>query len=335
MKSAALAATLLFLTLNGSCRVDGGPAAAEAAQKEPEVDPRLQGVPAAHHALITQLEKDEPRMMDSWFELLELNAELIRCSTVFGLRERKHARDQIPKLESKIATERTKFYRAYDKVRDPIEKEEGKLKDRAMKLAETAKPDDTLLNKRIDELYAQTYDLSITLNGLKTLESVFAHAPKAPDDLELIGFNAHDSIMRDVAAENPDLIEARLTIMDCEADLAELVELKAVAEKDPKARWGRSDESKIERIQGYMDRAVEALAREVERAKRPFARDAEKSKKKLEDTQDKIADMEKHKRNTTSYYQRLSEYAAELERAEKAVVLLDKLAQWKKPEKKK
>ncbi len=338
LSSVALAA-FCFITLIGSCRLEAAQAAVpgkEQKAQKPKPDPRFHGIPLPHQAYLKTLEKEQSRMMTSWFKARDLYAETHHLASVFGLRVRKRARGKVPGMMAKAKKEENKFRKAYDRFRNPIEEKESKLKDRAMTLSEReGSLNDPLINKRLDELYAEAYLLSEQLNALTSLQKVFQHSAKIPSALEHLGISAHDSTATQVARDNPKLIEARLVIKDCQADLAALTKLKAEIEADPKKRWSSANKAQVKKAQLTLDKAVVTLEREVEKAKKPFLREAEKLKKKVEMTQKKIGDLEKRKRNTVTYFQRLSEYDGDMQRNLKAAALIDKLAIWKKPEKKK
>jgi len=330
------------VTLGSSCRIDGAQATAKPAAgkeqqaKKPKADPRFKGVAVEHHEYLKKLEKEESRMMSSWFKARAYYQEARYSATVFGLRLRKRARSKVPGLLTKAKSEQAKFEKAYKKLRGPLEKKELELKDRAMKLSEKqTNLDDPLVNKRLDELYDEALVYAEKLNALTDLNGVFHNSSKMPSELELLGISSHDSTATQVARDNPKLVEARFVIKDCQADLAALEKLKAEIEADSKKRWGSANEAQVKKANLTLEKAVAALGREVEKAKKPFLREAEKLKKKVEMTQKKIEDLEKRKRKTTTYYQRLSEYDGDMQRNLKAAALIDKLAIWKKPEKKK
>jgi hypothetical protein len=332
---------LCFITLSGSCRVKAAEqAAAKPAQEKiaekPKPDPRFGDVPLHHHDYLKELEKTQPRLMKSWFELRALYDELHYSATVFGTRERKRARSKIPSLKDKVKSGKKTFYRAYDRFRKPIEEKEYKLKDRAMKLSERkGAQDNPTISKQIDKLYDEALVFSRQIESIRALDQVFSHSARLKADLDLLGMNSRDSIAREVAEENPDLIEARLDIKDCEADLARLAELKAELEKDPRKRWGASQESLVRKTNLNLEKAVKSLESEAEKAKKPFLLEAEKLKKKVAATQKKIEEYEKRKRKTTTYSQRLSEYQGDMDSSLEAAAMIDRLATWKKPEKKK
>ena len=333
--------TLCFLTFNGSCSlaaaqaVDKPAAAKDAAAQKPVADPRFEGIDAHHHAHIKTLETTDKALMLSWFKLRELYAEAHYCASVFGTRERKRARSKLPSLLSKIESEKIKFEKAYERASAPIEKKQRALNDRAMKLSEKqGAKEDPLVDKRLEELYSAAYALGEQLSTLKALKGAFHRGANMPSELVQLGLKSSDSTAAKVVRENPRLVEARFVIKDCEADLATLAALKAAMEQDPKRRWGSSQESMVRNTRLTLDRAVANLEKEAERAKLPFLRDAAKFKNQVEMTQKKIGELEKRKRKTTIYEQRLSEYTAEMDRNVEAAALIDQLATWKQPEKK-
>ncbi|MDP6629788.1 MAG: hypothetical protein QGH42_02370 [Kiritimatiellia bacterium] len=336
---------LCFITLSGSCRVKAAeqaaakPVPAEKKEKEaekPKPDPRFKDVPLHHHDYLKELEKQQPRLMASWFKLRALYDELDHSATVFGTRERKRARSKIPSLKKKIASEKKKFYGTYDRFRKPIEDKEVKLKDRAITLSERkGAQENPAIRKQIDELYDEAYVFTKQIEAIRSLDKVFAHSARLPTDLDLIGISSRDSTTREIAEENPKLIEARLDIKDYEADLARLAELKVALEKDPRKRWGASQESLVRQSNLKLEKAAVVLQREAEKAKKPYLSEAEKLKKKVESTEKQIAEYEKRKRNTTTYSKRLSVYQGEMDRNLEAAALIDKLATWKPPEKQK
>ncbi|MBL7076156.1 MAG: hypothetical protein ISS31_01675 [Kiritimatiellae bacterium] len=333
---------ICFITLSGSCRLDAAqPAAKPVPGKEqkaakPKPDPRLRHIPVEHHEYVKTLEKEQARMMSPWFKAQDLYHQAHEYATVFGLRVRRSARKKVPSLIAKAKKEEEKFRKAYDRFRKPLEKKEGELKDRAMKLSEKEGAlDDPLVNKRLDELYDEAFVYGQKLNALSALQKVFHHSVKMPDELSLLGISSHDSTASQVARDNPKLVEARFIIKDCEADMALLEKLKAEIAANPTKRWSSSNEAHVKRAKLTLEKAVTVLEREVEKAKTPFLREAEKLKKKVESTQKKIEELEKRKRKTVNYYQRLSEYDGDMQRHLKAAALIDKLAIWKKPEKKK
>jgi hypothetical protein len=334
-------AILCFLTFNGSCSLEGAQAVAkpaagkDAAVQKPVVDPRFEGIDAHHHAYIKTLEKTHKALMLSWFKLRNLYAEAHYCASVFGTRERKRARSKLPGLLSKIESEKTKFKKAYDRARQPIEKKQRGLQDRAMTLSgKKGAQEDPLVNKRLEELYSAAYALGDQLSTLKALDGAFSRGANMPSELVQLGLKSKDSTASKVLRENPRLVEARFVIKDCEADLATLDALKAALEQDPQKRWGASQESMVRNTRLTLDRAAANLKKEAERVKQPFLRDAAKFTKKVDMTQKKIDDLEKRKRKTTTSEQRLSEYTAEMDRNVEAAALIDRVAAWKQPEKK-
>ncbi|MBT3294913.1 MAG: hypothetical protein HN919_06480 [Verrucomicrobia bacterium] len=334
-------ATLCFLTFNGSCALKAAQAAAppaagkDAAAQKPVSDPRFEGIDVQHHAYIKTLEKTHKALLLSWFKLRDLYAEAHHCATVFGTRERKRARSKLPSLLSKIDSEKIKFERAYERARAPILKKEMALRDRAMKLSEKqGAKEDPLVDKRLEELYSEAYAQGAQLSTLKALDKAFYRGANMPSELTQLGLPAKASVASKVLKKNPRLVEARFTIKDCEADLATLDALKAAMEQDPKKRWGAAQESMVKRTRQTLDKAVANLKKEAERVKLPFLRDAAKFKKKVDMTQKKIDDLEKRKRKTTTYEQRLSEYTAEMDQYLEAAALIDQLTIWKQPEKK-
>jgi hypothetical protein len=334
-------AILCFLTFNGSCSLKGAQAVAkpatgkDAAVQKPVADPRLKGIDADHHAYIKTLEKTHKALMLSWFKLRNLYAEAHYCASVFGTRERKRARSKLPGLLSKIESEKTKFKKAYDRARQPIEKKQRGLQDRAMTLSgKKGAQEDPLVNKRLEELYSAAYALGDQLSTLKALDGAFSRGANMPSELVQLGLKSKDSTASKVLRENPRLVEARFVIKDCEADLATLDALKAAMEQDPKKRWGASQESMVRNTRLTLDRAAANLKKEAERVKLPFLRDAAKFTKRVDMTQKKIDDLEKRKRKTTTSEQRLSEYTAEMDRNVEAAALIDRVAAWKQPEKK-
>ncbi len=333
--------SVCLVTLSGSCRLDAAQAAAKANAADqkpakPKPDPRLKGIPIQHHEFLKPLFTKEPRMMDPWLRARALYDEAMHAATVFGIRERKRARSKAPTLFAKAKKEEEAFRRAYERFRTPIEERESDLKDRAMKLSEQEGAlNDPLISKRLDELYDEAYIYAEQLNALSDLAGVFYRLNKSPSDMELLGIGSHDSVASKVAEENPNLVEARMVIRDCEADIAALEKQKAEAEKDPAKQWKSSDDAQIARAQAMLERAVETLEREAERAKKPLLREAETIKKRMEAMQDKIEKTEKRGGRTTTLYQRLSTYDGDLQNCLKAAALIDKLATWKKPDKKK
>jgi hypothetical protein len=334
-------ALLCFLTFNGSCSLKGAQAVAkpatgkDAAVQKPVADPRLKGIDADHHAYIKTLEKTHKALMLSWFKLRNLYAEAHYCASVFGTGERKRARNKLPGLLNKIDSEKTKFKNAYERARAPIEKQQRGLQDRAMTLSEKkGAQDDPLVNKRLEELYSAAYALGDQVSTLKALAGAFKRGANMPSARVQLGLKSDKSTASKVLQENPKLVEARFVIKDCEADLATLDALKAAMEQDPKKRWGASQESLVKNTRLTLDRAVAALKKEAERVKLPFLRDAAKFTKRVDTTQKKINDLEQHKRKTTTYEQRLSEYTAEMERNVEAAALIDRVANWEQPEKK-
>ena len=339
-------ATLCFLTFNGSCRLEGAQAAAQAAVQpaagkhaavqKPVANPRLKGIDADHHAYIKTLEKTHKALMLSWFKLRNLYAEAHYCASVFGTGERKRARNKLPGLLNKIDSEKTKFKNAYNRARQPILKQERALRDRAMTLSEKkGAQENPLVNKRLEELYSAAYALGDQLDTLEALAGAFKRGANMPSQLVQLGLKSSNSTASKVLQENPKLVKARFVIKDCEADLATLDALKAAMEQDPKKRWGASQESMVRNARLTLDRAVANLKKEAERVKLPFLRDAAKFTKRVDMTQKKINDLEKNKRKTMTYEQRLSEYTAEMDRNVEAAALIDQLADWKQPEKKK
>jgi hypothetical protein len=335
-------AILCFLTFNGSCSLEGAQAVAkpaagkDAAVQKPVADPRLKGIDAHHHAYIKTLEKTHKALMLSWFKLRNLYAEAHYCASVFGTRERKRARSKLPGLLSKIESEKTKFKKAYDRARQPIEKKQRGLQDRAMTLSgKKGAQEDPLVNKRLEELYSAAYALGDQLSTLKALDGAFKRGANMPSERVQLGLKSKDSTASKVLLkQNPRLVEARFVIKDCEADLATLDALKAAMEQDPRKRWGASQDAMVRNTRLTLDRAVATLKKEAERVKLPFLRDAAKFTKRVDMTQKKIDDLEKRKLKTTTSEQRLSEYTAEMDRNVEAAALIDRVAAWKQPEKK-
>ncbi len=329
---------LSFITLSGSCRLEAAQAAPQNEEEaaEPEADPRFEGIPIQHHAYLATVAKKNSRLIESWLKTRALYDEAHHSATVFGLRVRKRARSKVPGLIAKARSSETKFRKAYDKFRSPIVKEEAKLKDRAMTLAE--KPgaiNDPVINKRADELYDQALVLGENLNALVELLKVFHHSTRMPSDLELLGIHTHDTTAFEVAKNNPKVVEARFVIMDCQADIAALEKLKAEIENDPKKRWSSGNAGQLKKANMTLEKAAAALAREAEKAKAPFLREAAKFEKKMAKTKEKIVDLQKRKRNSVTYFQRLSEQEGDMQRQLMNARLIDTLATWKKPEEKK
>jgi hypothetical protein len=335
-------AILCFLTFNGSCSLEGAQAVAkpaadkDAAAQKPVADPRFERIDDHHHAYIKTLEKTNKALMVSWFKLRDLYAEAHHCASVFGTRERKRARSRLPGLLRKIESEKIRFENASERARAPIEKKQRALKDRAVKLSEKrGAKEDPLVDKRLTELYSAAYALGDQLSTLDALDKAFSRGANMPSERVQLGLKSKDSAACKVLLEqNPRLVEARFVVKDSEADLATLDALKAAMEQDPRKRWGASQDAMVKRARQALDRAVAALKKEAERAKLPFLRDAAKFKKKVDMTQKKIDELEKRKRTTTTYEQRLSEYTTELDRNVEAAALIDRVADWKKPEKK-
>lgn len=318
--------------------INAATASAKVAKAQnPKVVPRYKRLPTKYHEYYVTLEKEASRMMRYWLSAMEEYAAAAKLSTVFGRHKRRQARSKLRSTIRDAERNQERFRKAYDRFRDPIEQEERQLKERALKLSQKNNAtEDPSINKRITELYDQAYKLGEQLNALNALQEVFYHISKTIlDESDILGITGHDSTVKKVIRENPDLIEARLLIMDCQADIARLEKQKQEAEVDLQTRWSMRDESNLERAHEWLERAVEQLERAVDEAKKPFRRKAEKLKKRIDYTKEKIDDIEERGRNAIRHHRRLSAYDHDRQSALQAAALIDKLAQWKKPEQKK
>ncbi len=320
--SLALAA-LCFITFSGSCRV-------KAAQAAAKPDPRFEGIPLEHHAYLDELEKKQPRLMASWFKLRALYEELDYCSTVFGMRERRRARSSIPSLKNKIESEKNRFYRGYYRLLDPIMDKNSTLTARAAELFERgAAQNDPAVTEQSKRLYDQALVLSERIKAIRTLDDVIPRSTRVKSNLTLIGISSGNAVVQEVIEKHPRLLEARLDIKDCQADLERLNELKAELANDTEKQWSSSQEAQVHEASRQLEKATSMLLKEAERAKRPLFKDAETLKQKIASAQEKVNAYKKRRRNARARVQSLNALQDDLDHNLEVVATIDQLASWK------
>ncbi len=265
------------------------------------------------------LEKDIPRMMESWKEARELQEEIKKKQVVFGIEARPAAERELKVLEANYSTAVGRFRSERNSFRDRASKEVAKKRDdiHRMRTRLGDNPTEAALN-RLSEANAELNRMDQQIRALNSLDRTLSNVLAAtPTTTTLLGFNPRDAESLKLAQKYETVVEARKRVKDAEVDLEAL-------EKEPAGGMTITRKASIER---HLEQAKTLLDREVEKVTRTQTRDIDRFSKQLERAEKQIADMEKFKRKVPD---RLRNQEADLRRQiaalEKEVALVNKVA---------
>jgi len=282
---------------------------------------RFEDIRERHVPFLLELEPKHHELCEAWEEVRGMQDRAAALKQVFGLKKRRSALKKLGILESKISREKQQFKKLYDKARGPLCRQEADLKKRAARLESKSAPEDEKNREELSQVYDKARPVTEKLFALEALKLTIDDF-SLPDDLDLLGIPESQGKLRGAAAACPDIVEARLVIKDCQADIKEISGAESGKQQSPVAR------RIVATARARLDQAVAALEKAAVVHKLPVQKEIGKLQTKIDSIKKRIESREKRGQSTDLYTRQLSELDKQTTDLQAKIDSIDDLSKW-------
>ena len=281
--------------------------------KIPDTDKNLQN-----------LEKEYPKLVQSWRNGTRLVAETRKLERIFGVPDRALAERKLKKVILTHKSERTKFYSQFSTCQKKITTELSKSRKKLASL-EKKKKLTTSMQTRKAELQKSVSELSGMLNIAEDMNHPFP-AYRLWDEVQRLRISAGEVARKEVIAYAPKLIKYRMDLQDNIADLEKL-------QKMDKSKITSADKQKLKKSLQQLKINHKKVTTTATTKKKPLITQIAKLEKKTDSIKLKTEKAEKARRSTDKLDQERLRLIGEVSTLNYQIDLIDKIADGKKAEK--